>query len=103
MTSVLIMAPDVSLKRENSEVSTKADPKQDDLENNNNVSNELTKETKSDEAHNDEHWMPKEETKRLRQEHVGPNVDIFFKADPLKIVRGRGQYLYDEEGNQYLD
>lgn len=28
---------------------------------------------------------------------------VFYKSDPLKIVRGLGQYMYDEEGNRYLD
>ncbi|KFM69294.1 Alanine--glyoxylate aminotransferase 2-like 1, partial [Stegodyphus mimosarum] len=28
---------------------------------------------------------------------------LFFEEDPLKIVRGEGQYLYDENGKQYLD
>lgn len=27
----------------------------------------------------------------------------FYQDDPLKIVRGRGQYLFDEDGNRYLD
>ena len=27
----------------------------------------------------------------------------FFQDDPLKIVRGRGQYLFDGDGNCYLD
>lgn len=28
---------------------------------------------------------------------------LFYKSDPLKIVRGQGQYMYDEEGTRYLD
>lgn len=28
---------------------------------------------------------------------------LFYKSDPLKIVKGQGQYMYDEEGNRYLD
>lgn len=28
---------------------------------------------------------------------------MHFKEDPLKIVRGIGAYLYDEQGNRYLD
>ena len=28
---------------------------------------------------------------------------MFFKQDPIKIVRGEGQYMYDSDGNQYLD
>lgn len=28
---------------------------------------------------------------------------LFYKSDPLKIVRGQGQYMFDEEGTRYLD
>lgn len=28
---------------------------------------------------------------------------LFFPEDPIKIVRGQGQYLYDEQGAEYLD
>lgn len=28
---------------------------------------------------------------------------LFYKSDPLKIVRGQGQYMFDEEGIRYLD
>nr|CAD7423381.1 unnamed protein product [Timema monikensis] len=28
---------------------------------------------------------------------------LFFRAEPLKIVRAEGQYMYDEKGGQYLD
>lgn len=45
----------------------------------------------------------KDETLRLRLEHVGPSVALFFQENPLKIVKGSGQYLYDELGNEYLD
>ncbi len=30
-------------------------------------------------------------------------LELFFKADPLKIVKASGQYMYDESGNKYLD
>lgn len=30
-------------------------------------------------------------------------VELFFKDDPIKIVRAFGQYMYDEKGNKYLD
>lgn len=30
-------------------------------------------------------------------------MTLFFQNNPLKIVQGRGQYLYDELGNEYLD
>uniref|UniRef100_A0A8I3RVF8 5-phosphohydroxy-L-lysine phospho-lyase n=1 Tax=Canis lupus familiaris TaxID=9615 RepID=A0A8I3RVF8_CANLF len=28
---------------------------------------------------------------------------LFYPEDPIKIVRGQGQYLYDEQGAEYLD
>ncbi|NXI61673.1 AT2L1 lyase, partial [Anseranas semipalmata] len=28
---------------------------------------------------------------------------VFFAKDPLKIVRARGQYMFDETGEKYLD
>lgn len=30
-------------------------------------------------------------------------MKLFFSKNPLKIVRGRGQYMYDENGVEYLD
>lgn len=33
---------------------------------------------------------------------IGPNSALSFD-EPLYIVRGKAQYLYDAEGNQYLD
>ncbi|NXX22351.1 AT2L2 lyase, partial [Podargus strigoides] len=28
---------------------------------------------------------------------------LFFSNDPVKITKAKGQYMYDEEGRQYLD
>ena len=28
---------------------------------------------------------------------------LFYKSNPLKIVKGKGQYMYDERGEEYLD
>lgn len=47
--------------------------------------------------------LTKAETLKLRQKFVGPSCKLFFKADPIKIIRAQGQYMYDEEGNRYLD
>uniref|UniRef100_A0A8D8KFC9 Alanine--glyoxylate aminotransferase 2-like n=1 Tax=Culex pipiens TaxID=7175 RepID=A0A8D8KFC9_CULPI len=47
--------------------------------------------------------MPKNDTIKLRNKHIGKSCQLFYKTDPLKIVRGQGQYMYDEEGTQYLD
>ncbi len=30
-------------------------------------------------------------------------MTLFFKKSPLKIVRGEGQYMFDELGSKYLD
>jgi 4-aminobutyrate aminotransferase-like enzyme/Ser/Thr protein kinase RdoA (MazF antagonist) len=38
----------------------------------------------------------------MRRRSLGRNLSIAYKK-PLKIVRGRGQYLYTEDGQTYLD
>jgi 4-aminobutyrate aminotransferase-like enzyme len=43
-----------------------------------------------------------EEIVSVRRRHLGRNLSIAYQC-PLKIVRGRGQYLYDENGRRYLD
>ncbi|XP_055598182.1 alanine--glyoxylate aminotransferase 2-like [Uranotaenia lowii] len=47
--------------------------------------------------------MPKADTIKLRNKHIGKSCQLFYRSDPLKIVRGQGQYMYDEEGTRYLD
>jgi 4-aminobutyrate aminotransferase-like enzyme/Ser/Thr protein kinase RdoA (MazF antagonist) len=42
------------------------------------------------------------ETIAERKKRLGPNLSIAYR-DPLKIVRGWKQYLYDDVGRQYLD
>ena len=37
-----------------------------------------------------------------RKKHLGKTLSLSYQS-PLKIVRGQGAYLYDEEGNGYLD
>jgi len=39
---------------------------------------------------------------RLRQAHVNPALFHYY-AEPLMLVEGRGQYVYDETGRRYLD
>ncbi|UYV84385.1 PHYKPL [Cordylochernes scorpioides] len=39
----------------------------------------------------------------FKQECCRKSCTLFFRENPLKIVRGSGQYLYDEQGNEYLD
>lgn len=45
----------------------------------------------------------KRKTIDLRKKHIGPSCKVFFDHDPIKIVRAKGQYMYDENGKQYLD
>ena len=44
----------------------------------------------------------KAETLAARKRLLGRNLSIAYK-DPVKIVRGRMQYLYDDDGREYLD
>ncbi len=37
-----------------------------------------------------------------RQRRLGPSLSVSYR-EPLKIVRGAGQFLYDEAGRPYLD
>lgn len=37
-----------------------------------------------------------------RRAHLGPSLSVSYR-EPLKIVRGAGAYLFDEEGRRYLD
>jgi len=43
-----------------------------------------------------------DEVRRLRAEHVNPGIFHYYR-EPLMIVEGMGQYLYDEKGRRYLD
>merc|ERR1712055_249996 len=45
----------------------------------------------------------RDRTAALRKKHIGPSCKLFFKQDPLKIVRAQGQYMYDDNNNSYLD
>src|ERR1700752_2683349 len=47
--------------------------------------------------------MPnKYETLSKRKQLLGHNLSIAYR-DPVKIVRGAMQYLYDDRGQQFLD
>ena len=35
--------------------------------------------------------IPRQETINLRKQHVGQSCKLFFKQDPLKIVRAEGK------------
>uniref|UniRef100_A0A8D2AY44 5-phosphohydroxy-L-lysine phospho-lyase n=1 Tax=Sciurus vulgaris TaxID=55149 RepID=A0A8D2AY44_SCIVU len=45
----------------------------------------------------------KVDTLALRQRLLSSSCRLFFPEDPVKIVRGQGQYLYDEQGGEYID
>ena len=38
----------------------------------------------------------------FRQKHLGKSLSLSFKS-PIKMVHGQGAYLFDEQGNGYLD
>lgn len=45
----------------------------------------------------------KQKTLTMRKKLIGQSCRLFYSDDPVKIVRARGQYLYDENGTKYLD
>uniref|UniRef100_A0A1B6KV85 Uncharacterized protein n=2 Tax=Graphocephala atropunctata TaxID=36148 RepID=A0A1B6KV85_9HEMI len=47
--------------------------------------------------------LSKPATISLRKRHIGDSCKLFFREDPIKILRAKAQYMYDEKGNQYLD
>tara|TARA_Y100000590_G_scaffold465834_1_gene639303 strand:+ start:3313 stop:4608 length:1296 start_codon:yes stop_codon:yes gene_type:complete len=47
-------------------------------------------------------WHAKDNILGLRRSFLAPSLSISYK-DPLHIVQGRGQYLYDGQGREYLD
>ena len=44
----------------------------------------------------------KDSLSALRNKYLSPSFSLSYK-DPLNIVRGKGQYLYDSNGIKYLD
>ena len=44
----------------------------------------------------------KDEIIAYRKKHLGKTLSLSYQS-PLKVVRGQGAYLYDEQGNGYLD
>ncbi len=46
--------------------------------------------------------LTKAETLAARKRLLGRNLSVAY-SDPVKIVRGEFQYLYDDEGRKYLD
>ena len=46
--------------------------------------------------------MNKQDTLEQRRQLLGRNLSVAYR-NPVKIVRGEMQYLYDDEGRRYLD
>uniref|UniRef100_A0A665VIT5 5-phosphohydroxy-L-lysine phospho-lyase-like n=1 Tax=Echeneis naucrates TaxID=173247 RepID=A0A665VIT5_ECHNA len=47
--------------------------------------------------------LRKQETLAMRKRLIGQSCRLFYSDDPVKIVRARGQYLFDENNQRYLD
>ncbi|XP_061541550.1 5-phosphohydroxy-L-lysine phospho-lyase [Phycodurus eques] len=47
--------------------------------------------------------LTKEETLTMRRRLIGQSCRLFYSDDPVKIVRAKGQYLFDENDKRYLD
>ena len=47
--------------------------------------------------------VPKAEIATARVAHIGGNLSVSYGDNPLNIVRGTGQYLYDEHAHRYID
>lgn len=48
------------------------------------------------------HSRSSEEILKIREENINPCLSVSYDK-PLKIVKGQGVWLYDEDGNAYLD
>nr|XP_057919702.1 5-phosphohydroxy-L-lysine phospho-lyase [Doryrhamphus excisus] len=49
------------------------------------------------------HLLSKEDTLAMRKRLIGESCRLFYSDDPVKIIKARGQYLFDENGSRYLD
>ncbi|MEQ1691926.1 MAG: aminotransferase class III-fold pyridoxal phosphate-dependent enzyme [Gemmatimonas sp.] len=47
--------------------------------------------------------LPSTEIASSRRARIGPNLSVSYDAAPLNVVRGRMQYLFDEDGRRYID
>lgn len=47
--------------------------------------------------------LSKDKTVEKRKKHIADNCELFYRQDPLKIIRASKQYMYDEKGHAYLD
>lgn len=46
--------------------------------------------------------MPVEEVLAKKEEYIMPSVGHYYK-EPMNLVKGEGNYLYDQKGKEYLD
>jgi alanine-glyoxylate transaminase/(R)-3-amino-2-methylpropionate-pyruvate transaminase len=46
--------------------------------------------------------MSNSETVRKHKEHLFPAVSMYYK-DPIALVKGEGPWVWDDQGNKYLD
>ena len=46
--------------------------------------------------------LSREELKKKRERYIVPGVKQLY-SDPPHLVKGKGQFLYDDEGKEYLD
>ena len=46
--------------------------------------------------------LARESIYTLRKTHLSPSLSLSYN-EPLNIVKGKGQYIYDSDGTQYLD
>ena len=49
------------------------------------------------------HHRPKPAIAASRAARIGGNLSVSYGTSPLNIVRGAGQYLYDEQAHRYID
>ena len=49
-----------------------------------------------------EHRLNKQELILAQQKHIFPSVFNYFK-EPLVLAKAKDQYVWDADGNQYLD
>ncbi|CAF3641620.1 unnamed protein product [Rotaria sp. Silwood1] len=64
----------------------------------------VMKDDKNDESNYDfKEYYPRDKTLKLRDIYIPTCTELFYRENPLKIVRCQGTYMYDELGNKYLD
>jgi 4-aminobutyrate aminotransferase-like enzyme/Ser/Thr protein kinase RdoA (MazF antagonist) len=49
------------------------------------------------------HHVPKSAIAAARHVHIGGNLSVSYGANPLNIIRGYKQYLYDDVAHRYID